>query len=60
MGFDRPLFQQFRSAANEYAGCKIGAGREDAWKEFKPFSDAEIVAVGCSFAMVCPRCLRWF
>lgn len=50
MGFDRALFQQFRSATNEYAACKIQAGRPEAWKEFRPFGDAEIV-VACGLLL---------
>ena len=41
-GFDSKELQHMRNASNEYA-YSCGAGAEDHYKEWKPFSDAEIV-----------------
>lgn len=42
-GFDKQLFSQMKASSNEYAASK-GAGSDDYWKEFKPFSLEEIIA----------------
>lgn len=49
MGFDRPLFEQFQSATNEYAAAK-GAGSVDSWKNYRPFGCEEIVC-GCGLLL---------
>ena len=49
MGFDRALFEQFQSATNEYASAK-GAGSEDFWKEYRPFSLGETMC-GCGLLL---------
>ena len=48
MGFDRPLFEQFKTATNEYAASK-GAGEPDFWRNgYRPFGveDRSCVVVG--------------
>ena len=44
-GFDRKLFMQMKDGTNQYASSK-GAGSDDHWSEFKPFSLDEIIK-GC-------------
>eukprot|EP00322_Chrysochromulina_rotalis_P012132 CAMPEP_0115869740 /NCGR_PEP_ID=MMETSP0287-20121206/21963_1 /TAXON_ID=412157 /ORGANISM="Chrysochromulina rotalis, Strain UIO044" /LENGTH=256 /DNA_ID=CAMNT_0003324433 /DNA_START=46 /DNA_END=815 /DNA_ORIENTATION=- len=44
-GFDRKLFTQLRDSTNQYASAK-GAGSDDHWKDYKPFSLDEIIK-GC-------------
>ena len=46
MGFDRPLFEQFKTATNEYAASK-GAGEPDFYRDgYRPFGVEEIMC-GC-------------
>ena len=62
-GFDAQLFTQFKKASNGYA-ASCGAGAEDHYKEFKPFSTVEMVK-GCGVLLrngvaPCPQMLLQF
>ena len=49
MGFNCMLFEQMKNASNEYAVTK-GAGTEEYWKEFRPFTTKEIMS-GCGLLL---------
>ena len=49
MGWDRTAFDFMKESTNQYAAGK-GAGADDFWCEFKPFSLEEIVN-GCGFVL---------
>lgn len=49
MGWDRTAFEFMKSSTNEYAASK-GAGADDFWCDFKPFSLEEIVC-GCGILL---------